>query len=172
MNRDIWVRAFVLAVVLITPILGLSKNNRPKAEPDRFVCGTGIETERNALAKGRYFESLGRRRVQFGAVALGTDVGDVAVMENDGTLLTEVNMFDLAGKSFRFEPSGSTSYRVVSTTTSFDSSGGSNIPLGDDDSRSINLGFSFNFFGVSYDSVRLNSDGNLTFVDADTATSA
>src|SRR5213594_5243108 len=98
MNRDIWVRAFVLAVVLITPILGLSKNNRPKAEPDRFVCGTGIERERNALAKGRYFESLGRQRVRFapGAVALGTDVGDVAVMDNDGTLLTELNMFDLA----------------------------------------------------------------------------
>ena len=104
MKRHIYVRACVLAVVLVSPILGLSKNNRPKAEPDRFVCGTGIEREMNALAKGRYFESLGRQRVRFtpGAVALGTDVGDVAVMENDGTLLTEANAFDLAGKSLRF----------------------------------------------------------------------
>src|SRR5437867_4902659 len=129
MNRHIWVRACVLAVVLANPILGLSKNDRPKAELDRFVCGTGIETEMNALAKGRYFESLRRRRVQFapGAIALGPDVGDVAVMENDGTLLTELNMFDLAGKSFRFEPIGSSTYRVVSTASAFDSSGGSKI---------------------------------------------
>lgn len=44
------------------------------------------------------------------------------------------------------------------------------VPLGDDDSKSIDLGFSFEFFGKSYTKVFINSDGNLTFGAGDKAT--
>lgn len=44
------------------------------------------------------------------------------------------------------------------------------VPLGDDDSKSIDLGFSFQLFGKSYTKVFVNSDGNLTFGAGDKST--
>jgi Papain family cysteine protease/Thrombospondin type 3 repeat len=44
------------------------------------------------------------------------------------------------------------------------------IPLGDDDTASVDLGFSFTYFGQKYTSVSVNSDGNLTFGKGDGAT--
>ncbi len=44
------------------------------------------------------------------------------------------------------------------------------VPLADDDSKSIDLGFSFQFFGKSYTKVFINSDGNLTFGAGDKGT--
>jgi len=46
------------------------------------------------------------------------------------------------------------------------------IALGDDDSRSISLGFAFPFFGASWSEVFVNSDGNLTFGTGDRATAS
>ncbi|MBK8254792.1 MAG: hypothetical protein IPK82_19295 [Polyangiaceae bacterium] len=41
------------------------------------------------------------------------------------------------------------------------------VALSDDDSRKVDLGFSFPFFGTTYSSVYINSDGNLTFGQGD-----
>lgn len=41
------------------------------------------------------------------------------------------------------------------------------LSLSDDDSRKIELGFSFPFYGTGYTSVNVNSDGNVTFGTAD-----
>jgi C1A family cysteine protease len=46
------------------------------------------------------------------------------------------------------------------------------LSLSDDDSRKLDLGFSFPFFGKSYPEVYLNADGNLTFGAGDDATAA
>jgi hypothetical protein len=44
------------------------------------------------------------------------------------------------------------------------------LTLVDDDSRKLDLGFSFPFYGTSYPSVYLNADGNLTFGTGDDKT--
>lgn len=44
------------------------------------------------------------------------------------------------------------------------------VTLTDDDSRKLDLGFSFSFYGTAYPAVYLNSDGNLTFGAADDKT--
>ena len=44
------------------------------------------------------------------------------------------------------------------------------LTLGDDSAVSVPLGFQFPFFGRRYDAVFVNSDGNLTFGQGDTAT--
>jgi len=44
------------------------------------------------------------------------------------------------------------------------------VKLGDDDSVAVPIGFSFPFFGKSYTTVNVNSDGNLSFGGGDTAT--
>ena len=41
------------------------------------------------------------------------------------------------------------------------------LSLSDDDSRKIDLGFSFPFYGTTYTSVNVNSDGNITLGSAD-----
>ncbi len=43
------------------------------------------------------------------------------------------------------------------------------VSLSDDDSRKLDLGFAFPFFGKSYPEVYLNADGNLTFGGGDNA---
>jgi hypothetical protein len=157
----------------VIPALGISKNNRIKTHAvskHQFVCGTSPQRDLNAVARGLYHEQLnfkrpGRDRLLAvaGESRIEADIGDVAVIEDDGTLITATNPFDLDGKSFSFEPAGANSYRVSSTSTGFNASGGTRIPLSDDDSRPISLEFSFTFYGASYTSVYVNSDGNLTF---------
>ena len=46
------------------------------------------------------------------------------------------------------------------------------VTLTDDDSRKLDLGFPFSFYGTAYQAVYLNSDGNLTFGAADDDTPA
>jgi len=68
--------------------------------------------------------------------------------------------FDLGGKSITFSPDVGPNpdpnpEPQPATETA--------IPLGDDDTRDVPLGFSFPFFGASYTDVHVNADGNLTF---------
>jgi len=109
-------------------------------------------------------ERLGKHTpLQESSRNLAADVGDIAVIEDDGSAITDVNLFDLAGKAIRFEPVGSGAYRVVSSNSTYDSTSGIPLSLGDDDTTEVQLGFSFAFFGNNYDRIELNSDGNLTF---------
>lgn len=173
-----WVRIVVLALGLILPPLAVSKSNHPKKTNDAFVCGTSAERETNALVSGRYHadllrrQGLGRGRVLLAAepVAAAFDSGDVAVIEDDGTIIRQPNPFDLAGRSFRFEPASANSYRVVATPTPFNATGGTSLRLADDDTVTRNLGFTFTFYGKTYTAVQLNSDGNLTFGAGDVST--
>ncbi len=174
-------RNVVLIPILLCPSLALSRNNGARqVAPSEFVCGTNPQRDRDALARARYHESrtklmerLGRHPLtQAGAASSTADVGDVAVIEDDGTVITEINRFDLAGKSIRFEPTGSGSYRAVASISTYDSTAGISLTLKDDDSVAVQLGFSFPFYGSAYARVELNSDGNLTFGRSDVATSA
>ena len=158
-------RTIVLLLFLLVPLPGVSRNEKPRARAGEVVCGSHPEYQANQLAKARYYESRNRQRL-FAAPAVRAvqaDAGDVAVIEDDGSIIQRENLFDLAAKSFRFEPISPGSYRVLATNTNFDPSDGTPVRLSDDDSQSINLGFSFTFFGAVYNSVFLNSDGNLSF---------
>jgi hypothetical protein len=111
-----------------------------------------------------------RVRLAAEPAALQRDVGDVAVIDDDGTLVTEPNQVDLNQKAFRFEPAGNSTYTVVTSSKVFESTGGTRIYNLDDDDTSLQaLGFFFPFFGREYNAVYLNSDGNLTFGEPDTA---
>ncbi len=173
--------AFSVALVHLLAAPGATRSHRPAQSSEVLACGTSVERERDALARGRYLESRiqrglqgpGAREARRSAVhaSAPTDFGDVAVVEDDGTIISTFNFFNLRNRSVRFEPAGSASYRVSPSTTLFNASGGSLLALADDDYRSIDLQFSFVFYGTSYQSVFLNSDGNLTFLESDTETS-
>jgi hypothetical protein len=170
---------FALSIVVLVPGVALPRVDRPEKSENTFICGTSPERTRDALARGRYRESrifssrIGARpRVLLAAepVALQRDVGDVAVLDDDGTLVTEPNFVDLTQRSFLFERTGDSTYTVVPSNAVFDPTGGVRVNnLGDDDYRTEALGYFFPFFGRDYSVVYVNSDGNLTFGQSDTA---
>ncbi len=106
--------------------------------------------------------------------AVTADMGNIAVMEDDGTLFFQANAFDLDTKSLLFTRSSDGAYQVSAGSTPFDNDSaqaGQALQLKDDDTMEIQLGFSFPFYDQSYASVFLNSDGNLTFTVGDVAIS-
>ena len=123
---------------------------------------------REALRKLRlqrqgYLQALARQE------RASLDVGDIAVLDDDGTLLVLANAFDVANRSVRFTPFGA-GYQVAAGDAAPDTAAtaaGTALTLADDDTREIPLGFSFNFYGNTYTSVFINSDGNLTFTGGD-----
>ena len=80
--------------------------------------------------------------------------------------------FDLAYTSLRFIPIESADVFApcseTATALPVDPSGGVTISLGDDASESISLPFEFPFYGESWDSVYVGSNGYLTFGASDT----
>ncbi len=72
-------------------------------------------------------------------------------------VFNSANPLDLAYQSVTFTPGNGPAPPPSETV----------ISVSDDDSASIPLGFSFPFFGQSYTSVYVNSDGNLTFGQGD-----
>ena len=113
------------------------------------------------LRREGHLRTLARQQAAF------TDVGNIAVINDDGTLLVQANVFDLANRSVRFIPAGD-GYRVAAAGAGLDAgAAGTVLALADDDSRKIPLGFSFSFYGRTYSSVFVNSDGNLTFTAGD-----
>ncbi len=166
----------LLATIFLLQALALPRDNHPVPPAGTSVCGTSLERTRDALARAKYQESLRQSRALAGgrstlatakAFPVMLDIGDVTVMEDDGTIISNPNPFDLAGTSFRFEPSGSSAYLVVATNTSFDATGSTPITLADDATFNLSLQPPFSFYGQSYASIQVNSDGNLTFLQAD-----
>ncbi len=96
------------------------------------------------------------------------DVGDVAVIQDAGDLLTPPNPFDLTGVGLRFTRNGS-SYDVSHISGAFRSGIGSRIQLEDDDSMPFTLPFSFPLYGQGQPRAFVNSDGNITFGEEDRA---
>jgi hypothetical protein len=97
------------------------------------------------------------------------DVGEVAVVQDEGDIILPASRFDLAGKGLRFTRNASGGYDVVAIDATFREPLGTRLTLGDDDAAERALGFGFALFGRGYQSVFVNSDGNLTFGAADTA---
>lgn len=124
----------------------------------------------------KYLDALWAHQAQYAragaasAVAAGVnyDAGEIAVLEDAGDLLLRRNRFDLRDNGLRLTPNAAGGYDVSRITYGFRRSLGSALTLGDDDTQPDALRFDFSFFGLSYDHVFVNSDGNLTFGESDT----
>ena len=105
------------------------------------------------------------------------DIGDIAIVDDgDGVFLPPLP-FDLNGKTLSFLPVDpeASAYHYEVRDGGFNSQAaatGQFVLLGDDDSLPLDFAFAFPFFGESYTSLFLNSDGNLTFGRGDNASTA
>jgi hypothetical protein len=103
---------------------------------------------------------------------LASRSGDIAVLNDDGSLIVGANSFDLGGLALRFDPNGSGGYDVQRTSGAFRSDLGRRLRFADDATSEESLAFSFAFYGARRTSAFVNSDGNLTFGAGDVATDA
>ena len=152
-------------------------------EPDRPAAdeGRGAALKRRGRdidgdPRGRVFDSLWQHAAASATRPLfsppphaaSEDIGDVAVVQDAGDLITPPNPFDLTGAGLRFSRTGS-SYDVTRITGGFRSGIGSRIELEDDDSVPFTLPFNFPLYGQSQPRAFVNSDGNITFEEEDRA---
>ena len=140
--------------------VGTRPGVRPPAGARNAVWAHREEEARRAARTGARASSVG-----------ASDVGQIAVLEDQGDLALLRNPIDLAGAAVRFTPSGS-GYSVTRVTLPLEPDTGTRLSLGDDDSSRITLPFGFPFFGQTYSAAFVNSDGNVTFGQKDDASTS
>jgi len=163
--------AILLFLLLTCP--AHAKSNLDSKHPDQFVCDTSLDRSVAELALDRYHRLRKPAALSSTVEAATVDQGSIAVLQDDGTVITQPNRLDVANITITFTPSGAGSYSVVTQAVTFDDGSGGSTPvaLGDDDSSMVSLPFPFVFYGATYTSVFLNTDGNLTFTASDVASS-
>ena len=166
----------ILCLVCLNPTSQFSRSifDRTSLKSPHSFCGTRPDRLQHELQRSRDLRAVRQFRAQrqaLGAVSGTTqDVGQIAVIEDDGTVVATQNPFDLPSLAVRLSPIGpGGSYLLSQRAETMGSSFGTTVTLGDDDSREVTFtgGFRFPFFGTTYLSVFINSDGNLTFGQGD-----
>ncbi|MGE5812991.1 MAG: hypothetical protein ACM36C_00750 [Acidobacteriota bacterium] len=97
------------------------------------------------------------------------DVGQIAVLQDQGDLVVRANAFDLGGVGLRFTRNNGGGYDVQKIDANFRTTLGTRLTLSDDDSRGATVPFNFQFYGQAQTSAFVNSDGNITFGEQDNA---
>ena len=151
-------------------------DERLRAEKRLRVDGGSRYSVLNALAlhKGRRRGSQGEAAgspLPRGAGADAVDVGEIAVVQDDGDLIAPPNTFDLRGAGVRFTRNGSGGYDAQRADGTFRGTLGRQLTLTDDDSEAAPVAFGFPFFGQTVTEAFVNSDGNVTFGEGDSASS-
>jgi hypothetical protein len=116
-----------------------------------------------AAARRRSITTLGP------VAATSSDVGDIAVLRDEGDLIVPANNFDLKGLGLRFTRNSQGGYDVRQTDAAFRTTLGNRVTLTDDDSVRADVSFSFPFYAGSERTAFVNSDGNVTFGEGDSA---
>jgi hypothetical protein len=130
-------------------------------------------TDDRHTRRGRAYEelwkhqaALARRRLAPTSVApaaSGEDIGQVAVVRDEGDLVLAANLYDLRAIDVAFARNGAGGYDLRQSTRPFQSAVGEKIPIGDDESARVALPFTFPFYAGRYAQLFVNSDGNVTF---------
>ena len=163
-------KGFRRAAWLSSALVAFAADAATDRAPKQVWCGTARNGAETAVVAHREAAAAGRLRLA-SARDTSVDVGQIAVLQDDGDLALLRNDLDLSGAALRFTPAGG-GYSVTRLALSLEPDTGAAVSLGDDDSKSVALPFSFGFYGRSYSSAFLNSDGNLTFGEGDSASTS
>lgn len=159
-----------VAAVLFAVALGSAAPLRAAASPDAW-CGTHPAGLAALTAEHRAFDRFRQRERDAGRLAIVaapivSEVGNVAVIDDDGTLVTGPNPFDQHGRSIVFQ-SLKKGKRIIAQRGGdvFVPVEGTRLALGDDAAVEVRFpaGFRFPFGNEMFTSAFVHSDGNLTF---------
>lgn len=170
------VRLWQAAVVLLFATTAMAEPE-PKtilfedSGPFKHVDGTGSHRNSHNLLLNQ------RNQVNIATAAApeSVDVGDVAVIVDNGAIIVQpapASPFDLAPPVAISFTAGVNQFDVGFSGVALDPGIGANLGLGDDASTSIAFPAGFPFLGNTYNTVFINSDGNITFGSGDSASSA
>ncbi len=190
---------FPIALALLTAACGGGSTTTPPntpaptPAPANAACSVPIETAilsesaapvpksdvtaDRRTRRGRVYEELWKHQAatrqlrpsSIAPAATAEDIGQIAVMRDEGDLILPPNAFDLRSTGWLFARNGSGGYDIRRSDRAFQSSVGEKVPLGDDASARLALPFTFPFYAGRYTEAFLNSDGNVTFVSEDHA---
>ena len=90
------------------------------------------------------------------------------MLQDSGDLIARANPFDLSDVALRFTPNGG-GYDLTRADGAFRSRLGTRLVLEDDDSSAFDVPFTFTFYGAAQPRGFVNSDGNITFGEGDSA---
>src|SRR6188472_2723885 len=119
----------------------------PLARAADWRCGTSPGGERE-LRLLHQMRTDGRSGAATATRRADVDVGDVAVVVDQGDLIVRRNPFDLDGTAIRLTPDRSGGYAVARVAIPIEPPGTS-LALGNDDARAVELGFEFPFSGTN-----------------------
>jgi hypothetical protein len=145
-----------------------------RAEGLRSGAGSWCATARHGARDDVWAHRERRSRPgpsAWSARAASFDVGQIAVLMDEGDLALPRNPMDLQGSALRFSPTAD-GYAVSRLDLPLETAAGTRLGLTDDDSEQVSLGFAFPFFGRSYSEMFINSDGNVSFGEKDDASTA
>jgi hypothetical protein len=175
-------RNVVLSIVglLLTTLMAFGKEEPKsipfdKTGPFKHVDGSGPYRKSAELL--RHQRNMARLAAsgQYVADAVSVDVGDVAVIVDNGTILIPpqlANPFDLTlPTNITFTP-GVDQFGVAFAAGVLDPGIGGDLGLGDDATTEVTFPAGFPFLGTTYTSIWVNSDGNITLGTGDSASSA
>ena len=107
------------------------------------------------------------------ATGSNEDEGEIAVLQDEGDLFRAANIYDLRDVTLRFAANDDGGYDVTHLgTAAWRPSLGDALTLDDDDSAPLALSFDFLFYATTHDGAFVNSDGNITFEEGDSASTA
>ncbi|HEX6880982.1 MAG TPA: hypothetical protein VF135_11505, partial [Terriglobales bacterium] len=157
-----------------------------EARQDKLSCGTHPDRWREEAQLHENAAQFGVKRLRKAGTArlmgerevdgrtVRPDSGSIAILDDSDGVVSRRNAFNLNRKTIRFTPQPN-GYKYAVEDESYDTAaamaGSVLTGLGDDDARQVTLPFPFPYFGKRYDSVFVNSDGNLTFTAGDPTSS-
>jgi len=137
-----------------------------------------ISTGDRQTRRGRVYQELWKHEAAagtrirpqgIGPLAVVEDIGQIAVVRDEGDIILPANPYDLRSLAVAFARNGVGTYDPRPSSRSFQSAVGQKITLGDDDSASVTLPFTVPFYSGRFNQLFVNSDGNVTFVSDDRA---
>ena len=134
------------------------KTNLPDGNP-RWRVLDALWTHREAQGRAALRTALPPRNA--------ADVGEIAVVPDEGDLILPPNAYDLKSLGLRFTRNLAGGYDVARIEGAFRQTLGARLTLTDDDSATSAVPFSFSFFGKLQTAAFVNSDGNITFEEPD-----
>lgn len=137
------------------------RKRRPNRDP-HVLLSQLLWTHRAATAQGL------TKALDAGLPVNNEDIGEIAVLQDSGDLIVRANEFDLSEVALRFTPSGN-GYDLSRADGGFRAALGNRLELEDDASSGFDVPFTFTFYGTAQARGFVNSDGNVTFGEGDSA---
>ncbi len=127
-----------------------------------------VWNHRTALERG-----LLRPLAETGSDEAAEDIGEIAILRDEGDLFLAANIYDLRDATLRFRPNEEGGYDVDHLgTAAWRSPAGERLELTDDDTTPLALPFEFAYYATTHTGAFVNSDGNLTFEEGDDASTS